>query len=348
MSSALDHKKATTTAPAAGARVTMASVLRLRELPVLIALAILVLVTYLINPLFLTPQGVKDLLLNATIIMILAAGQTLLIITRNIDLSVGSMLGLVAFGTGSVFSAMPDLPIIAVFGLGMAFGALLGSVNGLLVTVAKVPALVITLGTLYVFRGLNNAWAGGKQFFAGDRPDAFGALSVDTVLGFPIITLLAIVVVIAVAVYMAGTRPGRDLYAIGSDPDAATAFGIKVSKRVFLAFLANGALAGLAGVLYASRFNSVGATTGTGMELTVVAAAVVGGVAIFGGSGSVAGAALGAVLLTTITSSLTALRVDKFWQQAIVGVLILTAIIIDRVASLRTARKLRISEARNV
>ncbi len=348
MSSALDHKKPATTASAGGARGAAASLLRLRELPVIIALALLVLVTYLINPLFLTPQGVKDLLLNATIVMILAAGQTLLIITRNIDLSVGSMLGLVAFGTGSIFAAMPDLPIFAVFVIGMAFGALLGAINGLLVTAAKVPALVITLGTLYVFRGLNNAWAGGKQYFAGDRPDAFGALSVDTVLGFPIITLVAILVVAAVAVYMAGTRPGRDLYAIGSDPDAATAFGIKVSKRVFLAFLANGALAGLAGVLYASRFNSVGATTGTGMELTVVAAAVVGGVAIFGGSGTVTGAALGALLLTTITSSLTALRVDKFWQQAIVGVLILTAIIIDRVASLRTARKLRISEARNV
>jgi rhamnose transport system permease protein len=349
MSSALDNRKVTT--PASGARAgkgVLASALRLRELPVLIALAVLVLVTYLINPLFLTPQGVKDLLLNATIIIILAAGQTLLIITRNIDLSVGSMLGLVAFATGTLFSAMPGIPIIAVFAIGMAFGAVLGAFNGILVTVAKVPALVITLGTLYVFRGLNNAWAGGKQFFAGDRPDAFGALSVDTVLGFPIITLLALFVVIGVAVYMSGTRPGRDLYAIGSDPDAATAFGIKVSKRVFLAFLANGALAGLAGVLYASRFNSVGATTGTGMELTVVAAAVVGGVAIFGGSGSVAGAALGAVLLTTITSSLTALRVDKFWQQAIVGVLILTAIIIDRVASLRTAKKLRISEARNV
>ncbi len=348
MSSALDHKNATTTAPAAGARGAVAAVLRMRELPVLIALTLLVLVTYLINPLFLTAQGVKDLLLNATIIMILAVGQTLLIITRNIDLSVGSMLGLVAFGTGSIFAAVPDVPIIAVFAIGMAFGAVLGAINGALVTLAKVPALVITLGTLYVYRGLNNAWAGGKQFFAGDRPEEFGALSVNTFLGFPVITLLAIVVVIAVAIYMSGTRPGRDLYAIGSDPDAATAFGIKVSKRVFLAFLANGALAGLAGVLYASRFNSVGATTGTGMELTVVAAAVVGGVAIFGGSGSVTGAALGAVLLTTITSSLTALRVDKFWQQAIVGVLILTAIIIDRVASLRTAKKLRISEARNV
>jgi len=101
-------------------------------------------------------------------------------------------------------------------------------------------------------------------------------------------------------------------------------------------------------VLYASRFNSVGATTGTGLELGVVAAAVVGGVAIFGGSGSVVGAAIGAVLLTTITSALTALGVDKFWQQAIVGLLILAAIVIDRVASVRTAKKLRLSEARNV
>jgi rhamnose transport system permease protein len=348
MSSALDNRKATTKPPASRAWAGATSVLRLRELPVLIALTVLVLVTYLINPLFLSAQGVKDLLLNATIVMILAAGQSLLIITRNIDLSVGSMLGLVAFGTGSVFAAMPDIPIIAVFAIGMVFGMVLGAINGILVTVAKVPALVITLGALYLFRGLNNAWAGGKQYFAGDRPDAFGALSVDTFLGFPIITLVAVVVVIAVAVYMSGTRPGRDLYAIGSDPDAATAFGIKVSRRVLLAFLANGALAGLAGVLYASRFNSVGATTGSGMELTVVAAAVVGGVAIFGGSGSVTGAALGALLLTTITSSLTAVRVDKFWQQAIVGILILAAIIIDRVASLRTAKKLRISEARNV
>ncbi|MCU1568223.1 MAG: ATPase [Pseudarthrobacter sp.] len=349
MSSTVKHgDKGTTPALAAGGSGGLGAVLRLRELPVLIALVLLVLITYFNNPLFLSPQGVKDLLLNSTIIVILAAGQTLLIITRNIDLSVGSMLGLVAFGTGSIFFAMPGVPIFVVLLLGMAFGALLGAFNGFLVTVAKVPALVITLGTLYVFRGLNNAWAGGKQYFAGDRPEAFGALSVDTVLGFPIITLLAIAVVAAVAVYMAGTRPGRDLYAIGSDPEAAKVLGIRVSQRVFLAFLANGALAGLAGVLYASRFNSVGATTGTGMELDVVAAAVVGGVAIFGGSGTVAGAALGAVLLTTITSSLTALRVDKFWQQAIVGILILTAIVIDRLASLRTARKLRTSEARNV
>lgn len=322
--------------------------LRSRETPVAVALIVLVLFTYANNSRFLSAQGVKDLLLNSTIIVILAVGQALVIITRNVDLSVGSILGLVAFATGTLFANVSGIPILVVFIAGMALGALLGAVNGLLVTAAKVPALVITLGTLYIYRGLNNAWAGGEQYFADDRPAAFGALSTDTILGFPVITLVAIVVVAIVAVYMRGTRPGRDLYAIGSDPDAAHLFGIRVGRRVFLAFVTNGLLAGLAGVLYASRFNSVGATTGTGLELGVVAAAVVGGVAIFGGSGSVVGAAIGAVLLTTITSALTALGVDKFWQQAIVGLLILAAIIIDRIASVRTAKKLRLSEARNV
>ena len=161
---------------------------------------------------------------------------------------------------------------------------------------------------------------------------------------------------IAVSVYLTAVHYQDSLLVCTGVSDCETVqtskyaklFGIPVGRRVFLVFLANGVLAGLAGVLYASRFNSVGANTGLGMELDVVAAAVVGGVAIFGGSGTVVGAAIGAVLLTTITSALTALRVDKFWQQAIVGVLILAAIIIDRVASLRTARKLRMSEARDV
>lgn len=320
------------------------SLLRARELPVTVALLALVAVTATLNPLFLAPQGLKDLLLNATIMMILAVGQAIVIITRNVDLSVGSIVGLVAFTVGTLFATQPGIPIPLVFVICIALGAALGAVNGALVTLAKVPALVITLGTLYVYRGINNAWAGGKQYFAGDRPEEFGNLSVNTFLGLPWITILAIVVIAVAAVVLGRTRNGRDLYAIGSDPDAAEMFGIRVRSRVFTAFVANGALTGLAGVLYASRFNSVGATTGSGMELEVVAAAVVGGVAIFGGSGTVLGAAIGALLLTTITGSLTALRVDKFWQQAIVGLLILASVILDRIASLRTARKLRTTE----
>ena len=337
-----------TAAPRRGLGAGFASFIRLREIPVSVTLVILVVGTYLINPRFLTGQSVKDLLLNSTIVLMLAVGQAVVIITRNVDLSVGSILGISGFLTGTLFATFPGIPIPLVFLAGIVMGVLLGAFNGLLVASAGVPALVITLGTLYIYRGINNAWAGGKEYFSGDRPVEFGNLSVNTFLGFPIITLIAIAVLIVIAIALAGTRAGRDMYAIGSDPDAATLFGIPTGKRIFTAFVINGALAGLAGVLYASRFSSVGASTGDGLELDVVAAAVVGGVAIFGGSGSVAGAAIGALLLTTITSSLTAIRVDKFWQQAVVGVLILAAIIVDRVASLRTAKKLRVSEARDV
>lgn len=338
----------TTTTHGGALRAWLAGALRYREIPVTLALIALVVATTLVNPRFLTAQSTKDLLLNATIVMILAVGQAIVIITRNVDLSVGSILGISGFLTGTLFATVPGIPIPLVFLAGIAIGTLLGAVNGLLVTLAGVPALVITLGTLYIYRGINNAWAGGREYFSGDRPVEFGNLSVDTVLGFPIITLIALLVLVVLAVVLAGTRSGRDFYAIGSDPAAARLFGIPVRARVFTAFLVNGGLAGLGGVLYASRFSSVGATTGTGIELDVVAAAVVGGVAIFGGSGTVIGAAIGALLLTTITSSLTAVRVDKFWQQAVVGVLILAAIIIDRLASLRTAKRLRMSEARHV
>ncbi len=328
-------------------RQRVAPLLRAREMPVAIALVVLVLVTWLVNDQFLSPQSVKDLMLNSTILVILAVAQAVVLITRNVDLSVGAILGIVAFSVGAIFESAPGLPIPAVVLAGMVLGGALGAVNGVLVTVAKVPALVITLGTLYVYRGVLSSWAGSKQYFSGDNPRAFGRLSVDTVLGVPLITLLALVVVVAVAVFMAYRRSGRDLYAIGSDPEAAALFGIRVQARVLLAFSACGALTGLAGVLYASRYNSVGALTGSGLELDVVAAAVVGGVAISGGVGSVAGAAVGAVLLSTITSSLTATRVDKFWQQAIVGVLILAAVVVDRVTAIRRANKLRVSEARD-
>jgi rhamnose transport system permease protein len=337
-----------THSPAAPRSSALKRFITAREIPVAGALIALIAVTYIINPRFLSPQSSKDLMLNATILVILAVAQALVIITRNVDLSVGAILGLVAFGTGTVFDIFPTIPLVLVFVIGMVFGGLLGSINGMLVTSAKVPALVITLGTLYIFRGVLSSWAGSKQYFSGDNPKAFGNLSVDTLIGIPIITIIAVVITVAVAMFMSSVRSGRDLYAIGSDPDAARLFGIPVGVRVLSAFIACGALTGLAGVLYASRYNSVGALTGSGIELDVVAAVVVGGVAIFGGSGTVAGAAIGAVLLSTITGALTATRVDKFWQQAIVGVLILAAIIIDRVVSLRRTRKLRLNEAKDV
>jgi rhamnose transport system permease protein len=155
------------------------------------------------------------------------------------------------------------------------------------------------------------------------------------------LAFIALVVVLIVGWCLGNLRSGREFYAIGSDPAAAVLYGIPSGRRIMVAFVVNGALAGLAGVLYAARFGTLDATDGSGMELQVVAAAVVGGVAIFGGSGTVYGAAIGAVLLTTIGSSLAVLRVSPFWQQAVVGMLIVGAIALDRLLSTRVARRLQ-------
>jgi rhamnose transport system permease protein len=225
-------------------------------------------------------------------------------------------------------------------------GALCGVANGGLIALARVPALVVTLGTLYVFRGLDFSWVGGQQINAADMPRSFIRLGDRTVLGVPVLAVVALVVLLAAGYYLRSYRSGRDLYAIGSDPAAARLSGIPVGRRVFCAFVVSGALAGLAGVLHAARFGTLDANAGSGLELQVVAAVVVGGVAIFGGSGTVWGAALGALLLTTIGSALPVLRIDPFWQQAVVGALILFAIGLDRVLARRMASRLRVRRAR--
>lgn len=317
-----------------------------RELGIALALVLLVAVTTAVNPRFLSGQSRKDLMLGATILVVLVVGQAIVIITRNVDLSVGSVLGLSAFATGKLFLALPDAPIVLAVLAGVGLGALCGVVNGALIAVARVPALVVTLGTLYMFRGFDYSWAAGQQINAADMPSGFKDMGTATVLGVPVLALFAIVVLLVAGYYLRSYRSGRELYAIGSDPVAARLSGIPVGRRVFAALVVSGALAGLAGVLYAARFGTLDAAAGSGMELNVVAAAVVGGVAIFGGSGSVYGAALGALLLSTIGSALPVLRIDPFWQQTVVGALILTAIGLDRVLAARVAHRLRGRKAR--
>ncbi|MGS2616117.1 ABC transporter permease [Micromonospora sp. LZ34] len=317
-----------------------------RELGIALALALLVAGTALTNPRFLSAQSVKDLLLGSTILAILAVGQAIVIITRNVDLSVGSILGLSAFATGTLFLAAPGLPIPVAIAVGAALGAVCGAVNGALIAAARVPALVVTLGTLYVFRGIDYTWATGRQINAADMPAGFLRMGTATLLGVPVLTLFAVAVLLVAGFVLRSYRAGRELYAIGSDPDAARLAGIPVGRRVFVAFVVSGALAGLAGVLYAARFGTLDANAGLGSELNVVAAVVVGGVAIFGGSGSVYGAALGAVLLTTIGSALPVLGINPFWQRAAVGALILAAIGLDRALAVRMTRRLQGGKAR--
>ncbi len=319
-----------------------------RELGIVIALVVVVAAATIAQPSFLSGEGLHDLFLNASIIALLAIGQTLLVITRNIDLSVGSVMGLTAFLSGQMFLNDPGTPVIVVVLAGIALGALCGAINGALVAIAKVPALVVTLGTLYVFRGVDYAWATAtdvQQVNAYQMSPDFLSFGSGDVLGVPNLTIIALVVLGLAAYGLHNYRAGRELYAIGSNPDAARLAGIPTGRRVFGAFVISGSLVGLGGVLHAAYFGTINASVGNGEELSVVAAVVVGGVAIFGGSGTVVGAALGALLLTTVTGALPVLGVPAFWQRAVDGAALLVAISLDRAVMVRLAARLRAERA---
>jgi rhamnose transport system permease protein len=317
------------------------AMLRFRELGIVLALVIVVGATTIDNHQFLSATSIQNLLSGAAIIGLLAIGETIVVITRNVDLSIGSVLGISAYAVGVFYKHHPQAPMAVVFLIALGLGVTCGLVNGAIVTIARVPSLVVTLGTLYIIRGIDGAWAGGNQVNASMLPESFNKIGYGTVAGIPYLGIIAIVAV-AIATYAMRTfRTARDFYAIGSDPDAARLAGIPVGSRVFLAFVLSGGIAGLAGAFWLSYYGSVDAIAGVGYEFQVIAAVVVGGVAIFGGSGSVLGAALGALLLNTINSALVVVNVSSFWSQAVAGALLLGAIAFDRLIALRVAPALR-------
>ena len=315
--------------------------LRRRETSILAAFLIMVIATAAVSPIFVfSPDGWRNLLLNPAIYMVLAIGVAFVIITRSVDLSVGSTMGLTAFGVGSLYIAWPGMPAVVAFLVGTAFGGLLGLLNGGLVAVAKVPGMVITLGTMYVVRGANILWAGSTRINASQMGPDFLAFGNAQIVGIPALTILAVVVLVIAAWYLHNIRSGRELYAIGSAPEAAELYGLPVRQRMLMSFVMSGAMAGLAGVMFAARYGTIASNAGTGYDLQAIGAAVIGGVAITGGSGTVIGAAFGAILLATINSALPVLGIQSFWQRAVVGALILGAIILDRVLAVRQKRKL--------
>ncbi|GAA1235751.1 rhamnose transport system permease protein [Microbacterium phyllosphaerae] len=333
-----------TTAPAAAAPAIAkkpGGIGRAREFGILAALVLVVIAATVKNPAFLfSADGWRDLLLTPSILMLVAVGQAIVIITRNVDLSVGSVMGLTAYLTGRLFVDVPGIPIVVVVIAAVLLGAFLGLVNGALVAFAKVPAMVITLGTLYAYRGINVLWTGSDRINASDMPKDFLGLGTQQILFIPVLSIIAVIVLALAAWYLRNTRGGREYYAIGSDPSAAELYGLKVTRRVLSAFILSGALAGLAGVFYAARYGSISSQAGSGWELDAVGAAVIGGIAITGGVGTVWGAAIGAMLLMTINRALPILGIPDFWQRAVVGVLIIGAIVLDRVLAVRQRRQL--------
>lgn len=306
----------------------------------MVLLAVLAL-TSLLNDQFLSGQGRRDILLFVAPVALMAIGQTFVIVMRHVDLSVGSTLGLAAYVSADVVQRIDGLPLFSLFVTGAVVGISVGAINGVLVAWLRLPALVVTLGTMYVIQGLRNILIGGARVNADQLPDAVINVGIESWLGIPHLMWLVFLVLLIAAPVARYTRFGRDLYAMGSNPDAAERVGIAISRRTIAAFMVSGLCAGLAGAASLARYAGTDSRAGVEIELTVVAACVVGGVFIFGGSGSPFGAVIGALLLQVLTMALPALHVSAFWQRAVVGALIIGAICVDRIAVLRLERQRR-------
>jgi rhamnose transport system permease protein len=316
-------------------------VFRVRETGIIVVLIVFVAITVSIQPRFASQQEVLFILANTTVFALLALGETMVVVSRNVDLSIGSVLGLSAYLSASLFGKVHGIPIPVVFLAGLAIGLAVGVANGLMVAIGRVPSLVVTLATLYIVRGIDIMVAGGNEVIAQTLPNSFIQIPKANVLGVPYLAIVIAAVIGVGAYYLRSFRSGRELYAMGSNPEAARLAGIPVGRRVLTAFTVSGGIAGVAGVLWAAQYQTVQSTAGVGYELQVIAAVVVGGVAIFGGSGSAVGAAIGALLLQTINSALYVLGISSIWETAIAGLLLLVAITLDRAISVRLTAALR-------
>jgi rhamnose transport system permease protein len=282
---------------------------------------------------------------SVAIIAVVAVGQTLVVLTRNIDLSVGSIVGFTAYFVGTTLATYTDLPPPMVILLAMAVGAVMGLINGVIIAYGRVPAIITTLGTLAIYRTLLVDFSGAKTVTTDSLPDWLVDLPRQTLFSIGEIDLrytvaLALVVVLLFQLVLTYLPFGRRLYAIGSNPEAARVAGLPAARIVLSAYVLCGALAGLAGFLFLARFGNITVVAAQGMELQVVAAVVVGGVNIFGGSGTMVGALLGAVLIDTLEQSLIRwLEISEFWRDAVLGLLILLAVASDAVI-LNRLRKL--------
>jgi rhamnose transport system permease protein len=273
----------------------------------------------------------------ASIIAVAAVGEAIVVITRNVDLSVEATIGLVAYCLARTLE-LHALDVPAAIAISIGLGLILGMINGAIVTLLRVPAIVATLGTLSIFRGVDYFVAGSHQVPLASLPDGFTDTAIDSVLGIPIFVLVALAIVLVGSVILRSTRFGRQVYAVGSNPEAADVLGIPSRRIVFIGFSLCGLLSGVAGVLWVMEFGTINGTSATGVVLAVIAAVVVGGVNIFGGSGTLVGAALGALFLGFVANALILIDLSQFWLQAIYGLVILIAVSADALILRRVKR----------
>jgi rhamnose transport system permease protein len=323
----------------------MNALLKHRELALAVIVAIMVIGIGAYAPAFISLDNILRVLNDTSILAMLALAQMMVILTRGIDLSTASSLALSGMMSASLAQNYPALPVVAFIALAIITGLVLGFINGILVSALGIPPIVVTLGTLAVYRGLIVVYGGGNQVNASEMGDIFQGFPKIELFGLSTIFWLMMVVAIGSWLFLNMTRTGRALYAVGGNPVAARYCGIDLGRQQLLVYTVSGAISGLCGYLWVSRYGVAYSEIASGFELTVIAACVIGGVSIAGGVGTVPGTLLGALFLGVIVNALPVMQITPFWQMAISGAVILGAVIVNARAE-RRGVKLILPEAR--
>lgn len=303
-------------------------------------IAVIVLGVGVRAPVFLTWRNALDTGNDSAILAILVMGQMMVLLTRGVDLSAASNLALTGMLCALAGKAWPgiSLPLLLVLACGV--GALLGALNGWLITRFALPSIVVTLGTMSVYRGAIFVSSRGAWVSDQDIHPLIKGLPRETLLGLPMLLWFAAGVVALAVWLLRWRREGRELYAYGGNPSAALYAGIPVRRRLMMAYTLSGLLAGLAGLLWVGRYSIAFTELASGYELTVIAACVIGGVSIGGGVGTVAGAVLGVVFIGVINAALPVIQVSPFWQQAIAGFVILVSVALNARSQRQAGRQI--------
>ena len=320
----------------------MKTLLKNRELSAFLAIVVLFAGLVALNPAYFSLQTLGMIFASSQILCLLALGATLVMLTRNIDVSVGSTVGLSAIAMGVALNSGYGLMTAIAFAL--AIGALAGAFNGLLVVGLRIPAIVATLGTLGLYRGVMLLWTGGK--WIEGLPNSLKALSEPALIGISPLGWLVLALLLAGGWILSRTAFGRDFYAVGDNLAAARQLGVAVNRTRMLAFTLNGMLAACAGIVFAAQIGFVPNQTGSGLEMKAIAACVLGGISLLGGTGTLLGAFLGAFFLTQIDTVLVLFRLPAWWNDFIAGLVLLGVLVLDgrlRQALARHQRALKYS-----
>lgn len=282
------------------------------------------------NKNFMTLSNINAIVLNSCILIILAAAEGVVILTGNIDVSVASILALASFIGFDIFSKIPNIGVIGIL-IPLIVGGLCGLINGYFVSTLKLSAIITTLGTMSIFRGLAVIYAGGKQINSHQIPPWVNNSINGSIFGVSYLVIYTVLIVLGIYLFLQYSRVGRNIYGVGSNPEAARYFGLNSSKIVLLAYVIAGIFVGFTGYLYGARSAYIAPYYADGWEMQAIAAACLGGISMKGGSGNVIGAALGAFLLATLDNGLVLMGAPQFIRDFIYGAAIVVAIIVNSI-----------------